>query len=161
MPLELSEELKTLKEATSRFAAEHLAPHAQEWDRAEGYPDDLIPLLGEQGYLGILLPEDLGGSGGDYRAFAVILEELARHDGGVALSVEAHNGLCCQHLSIAGNDDQKRKYLPALAAGKKLGAWCLTEPASGTDAAAMKTRARRQGEEWILEGSKQFITNGD
>jgi alkylation response protein AidB-like acyl-CoA dehydrogenase len=161
MPLTHPEELLTLKEATARFAAEHLAPHAQEWDRAEGYPDSLIPLLGEQGYLGILLPEELGGAGGNYQAFAVILEELARHDGGVALSVEAHNGLCCQHISIAGNDAQKKKFLPPLARGEYLGAWCLTEPGSGTDAAAMKTRARKEGGEWIIDGSKQFITNGD
>jgi len=161
MDFSLPEELVALREATRRFATETIAPHAQEWDAASRYPDELIAQLGEQGYMGIVLPEEYGGAGGSYLAFALVLEELARYDGGLALAVEAHNGLCCQHLNLAGTEEQKQKYLPALARGERIGSWCLTEPSSGTDAAAMKTRARLEGEEWVLNGTKQLITNGD
>lgn len=155
------EEIIALREAAARFAREEIAPFAQDWDRDEGYPDEMIAKLGAQGFMGILVPEEYGGAGGDYLAFAVILEELARHDGGLALAVEAHNGLCCQHLCLAANHDQKKKFLPPLAAGEQIGSWCLSEPNSGTDAAAMRTRARRDGDHWVLNGTKQFITNGN
>lgn len=161
MNFDLPEELAALKEATARFAREEIAPHAQDWDREEGYPDDMIQKLGKQGYLGILVPEEFEGAGGSYMAFAIILEELARHDGGLALAVEAHNGLCCQHLCLAANDTQKKRFLPALATGERIGSWCLSEPNSGTDAAAMRTRAKKDGNEWVLNGTKQFITNGN
>ncbi len=104
MNFDLPEELVALKAATARFAKEEIAPKAQDWDREEGYPDDMIGQLGEQGYLGILVPEEFEGAGGSYMAFAIILEELARHDGGLALAVEAHNGLCCQHI-LLGNTE--------------------------------------------------------
>lgn len=161
MDLTLSEELKDLREAAARFAANEIAPHAQEWDRNEQFPPDMIRKLGEQGFMGILVPEKFGGAGGNYKAFAIVLEELARHDGGLALAVEAHNGLCCEHILVAGTEEQKAKYLPPLATGEQIGSWCLTEPGSGTDAAAMKTRARRDGDHWVINGTKQFITNGD
>jgi alkylation response protein AidB-like acyl-CoA dehydrogenase len=120
----------------------------------------MIRRLGEQGFMGIMIPEEYGGSGGSYMAFAIILEELARHDGGLALAVEAHNGLCCSHIMVGGSEEQTRRFLPPLARGEQIGAWCLSEPGSGTDAASMKTRAVRDGEDWVLNGSKQFITNG-
>ncbi|MCA9449068.1 MAG: acyl-CoA dehydrogenase family protein, partial [Candidatus Omnitrophica bacterium] len=161
MNFDLPEELAALKEATARFAREEIAPHAQDWDREEGYPDTMIQKLGEQGYLGILVPEEFEGAGGSYLAFAIILEELARHDGGLALAVEAHNGLCCQHLCLAANEGQKKRFLPSLATGERIGSWCLSEPNSGTDAAAMRTRAKKDGNEWVLNGTKQFITNGN
>lgn len=160
MDFELPEELVALRDSARRFATERVAPHAQEWDRKEGFPDEMIRALGDQGFMGIMVPEEYGGSGGDHMAFGVILEELARRDGGLALAVEAHNGLCCAHLMHGANDEQKRRFLPALARGEQIGSWCLTEPGSGTDAAAMSTRAVRDGDHWIIDGSKQFITNG-
>ncbi len=161
MNFDLPEELVALKEATARFAQEEISPYAQEWDRNKGYPEEMIRKLGEHGYMGILVPEEYGGAGGSYMAFAVILEELARYDGGTALAVEAHNGLCCETLCLAANEDQKRRFLPPLATGDQIGSWCLSEPNSGTDAAAMKTRAEKDGNTWVLNGTKQFITNGN
>ncbi len=160
MDFNLPEELEALRSNAARFAADRVAPHAQEWDRAESYPDSMIGELGKQGFMGIMVPEEYGGSAGNYMAFAIILEELARHDGGLALAVEAHNGLCCSHIMIGGNEEQKKRFLPALAKGEQIGSWCLSEPNSGTDAAAMTTRAVRDGGHWVLNGSKQFITNG-
>ena len=161
MDFSLPEELQLLRESARKFAEEHIAPHAQDWDREEYYPDEMIKKLGDQGFMGILVPEEYGGVGGGVMAFAVILEELARHDGGLCLAVEAHNGLCIGHILQGGNEAQKKKYLPALAAGDQIGAWCLTEPNSGTDAAALQTRAVKDGNEWVINGSKQFITNGE
>lgn len=160
MDFSVSDELQMLRDAARKFAEEHIAPHAQEWERAGQYPDEMIGLLGEQGFMGILIPEEYGGAGCDYQAFATILEELARHDGGLALAVEAHNGLACQHILLAGTEAQKQHYLPPLAAGEQIGSWCLSEPNSGSDAIAMATTAVRDGDDWILNGSKQFITNG-
>lgn len=155
-----TEELQMVREAARGFAEEHIAPHAQDWDREAYFPDSIIPQLGELGFMGIMVPEELGGAGGTYQMFAAILEELARHDGGLALAVEAHNGLCLQHIMLAANDDQKAKYVPPLARGEVMGSWCLTEPGSGSDAAAMKARAIRDGDYYVLNGAKQFITNG-
>lgn len=160
MDFNLPDEMVALREAVARFAAEQIGPHAQDWDRDEGYPLDMIKRLGQQGFMGIRLPEAYGGAGGDFMTFAIILEEIARHDGGLALAVEAHNGLCCEHIHFAGTEEQKQRFLPPLAAGEQIGSWCLTEPGSGTDAAALKTRAVRDGDDWILNGTKQFITNG-
>ena len=160
MDLDLSEELVALRAGVARFAREQVAPHAQDWDRAGGYPDDMVQRLGNQGFLGVLVPEEYGGAGGDHMQLAIVLEEIARHDGGLALAVEAHNGLCCAHILIAGTPEQKQRWLPALASGERIGSWCLTEPGSGTDAAAMTTRAVRDGDGWVLNGSKQFVTNG-
>lgn len=161
MDFTLSDELIALRENAARFARDQIAPYSQEWEAAGGYPDEMIRKLGEQGFMGIVVPEEYGGAGGDHMAFAIVLEELARYDGGLALAVEAHNGLCCAHILYGANEEQKKKYLPPLAAGEQIGCWCLTEPGSGTDAAAMSTRAVRDGDEWVLNGAKQFITNGD
>ncbi|MBI2421824.1 MAG: acyl-CoA dehydrogenase family protein [Candidatus Hydrogenedentes bacterium] len=160
MDFTLPEELELLRQSARKFAEEEIAPHAQDWDREAYFPDPMIKKLGDQGFMGILIPEAYGGAACGYMAFAIILEELARHDGGLALAVEAHNGLCCQHILIGGNEEQKRKYLPPLAAGDRIGSWCLTEPNSGSDAIAMQTTAVRDGDGWILNGAKQFITNG-
>ena len=160
MDFELSEELVALRAAVARFADEQIAPHAQAWDRAEGYPDEMVQVLGDQGFMGVLVPEEYGGAGGDHMQFAIVLEEIARHDGGLALAVEAHNGLCCQHILIAASHEQKKRWLPALASGEQIGSWCLSEPVSGSDAAAMKTQAVRDGDSWVLNGAKQFVTNG-
>ncbi|MGD8602340.1 MAG: acyl-CoA dehydrogenase family protein [Gemmatimonadota bacterium] len=160
MDFDLPEELVTLREVVARFTAEQIAPHAREWDRDGGYPDSVVTALGEQGLLGALVPEEYGGAGGDHLTLAVILEELARGDGGLALAVEAHSTLATMHILLAGSEDQKRRYLPPLATGEYLGCWCLTEPGSGTDAGALATTAGRDGDDWVLDGSKQFITNG-
>ena len=160
MDFDLPEELVALKEAASRFARDRIAPHAREWDRAGAFPDSILAELAEQGFLGILAPEEYGGAGGNHLTFAIILEEIARHDGGLALAVEAHNGLTIEHILLAGTEEQKERFLPPLAGGEVLGSWCLTEPGAGTDAASVRTSAVRDGEEWVLNGSKQFITNG-
>jgi len=160
MILNLSDELEALRSAVARFAGERIAPFAQEWDRREAFPDDLPLRLGEQGFMGVLVPEEYGGAGGGYQALAVVLEELARYDGGVALALEAHNGLCLEHILLAGTEEQKRRFIPPLARGEMIGAWCLTEPGSGTDAAALRCRAERDGDRWIINGAKQFVTNG-
>jgi len=161
MDFSLPVELALLRDSVRGFAMEHIEPHAQDWDRQNSFPDAMIKLLGDQGYMGIMISEEYGGADGNYMMFAIILEEIARYDGGLALAVEAHNGLCCQHIMLAGNDAQKKKYLPPLAAGDPIGSWCLSEPDSGSDAAGMKTRAVRDGDAYVLNGSKQFITNGD
>jgi len=161
MDFSVSEELVMLREAARNFAEAEVAPHAQDWERAGRFPDEMIGKLGAQGFMGILIPEAYGGAGCNYQAFATILEELARHDGGLALAVEAHNGLACQHILIAGTEAQKQRYLPPLAAGEQIGSWCLTEPDSGSDAIAMGCTATRDGDGWVLNGTKQFITNGD
>src|SRR5438309_1790343 len=105
MDFNLPEELVALRENAAKFAAHEIAPNAQEWDRREGYPDAMIGKLGAQGFMGILVPEEYGGAGGNHMTFAIILEELARHDGGVALAMEAHNGLCCAHILVAGTHE--------------------------------------------------------
>ena len=161
MDITLNDDLVMLRDAARKFAEREIAPYAQDWDRNEYFPGEMIKKLGDQGFMGITIPDEFGGAGGNYMAFAVILEELARHDGGLCLAVEAHNGLCCGHIMIGGNDEQKRRFLPPLARGDQIGAWCLTEPNSGTDAAAMQTRAVQDGNHWIINGSKQFITNGE
>ncbi len=160
MDFDLPEELVALRAAVARFAKEQVAPHAQAWDSAESYPDDMVQILGHQGFMGVLVPEEYGGADGDHMRLAIVLEEIARHDGGLALAVEAHNGLCCQHILVAATPEQKKRWLPALASGERIGAWCLTEPGSGTDAAALKTRAVSDGDVWVLNGEKQFVTNG-
>jgi len=160
MHFDLPEELAALKEMAGLFVAEHVAPHARAWEREGEYPDETLTLLGAQGFLGALVPEEYGGSDGSYLSLAIILEELARGDGGLALAVEAHNALASRHVLMAGTKAQKARFLPPLARGEHLGCWCLTEPDAGTDAAALQTTATSDGDGWVLNGSKQFITNG-
>jgi len=160
MDFDLPDELIALREMAGQFVAENVTPHARTWEREGGYPDSLVASLGAQGFLGVLIPEEHGGGGGSYLTLAVILEELAKGDGGLALAVEAHNALACKHILYAGSDAQRARFLPALAGGEHLGCWCLTEPNAGSDAAALSTLATKDGDEWVLNGSKQFITNG-
>jgi len=143
-----------------RFAAEEIAPNARTWDREQNIPRELVTKLGEAGFLGIFIPPEFGGAGlGDLGA-AVIMEEIARHCGATALMLDAHNALCCAHLVIGANEAQRAKYFPPLAKGEFLGAWALSEPGCGSDAAALTTTAELDGNEWVLNGSKQWITNG-
>jgi butyryl-CoA dehydrogenase len=160
MNLELSEEQQILKQAMREFADGEIAPGAAERDEHARFPSDLIPKLAKQGVLGIMVPEGYGGAGYDPLSAAIIIEEIARVDAAVALLVGSHNSLCSGHILLAGSDEQKRKYLSPLARGEKLGAWALTEPGSGSDAGAMRTRAALDGDSWVIRGDKQFITQG-
>ncbi len=142
------------------FAEGEIAPGAAERDEQSRFPSELIPKLAEQGLLGIMVPEQYGGAGYDALSAAIIIEEIARVDAAVALLVGSHNSLCSGHILAVGTEEQKRMYLPPLAKGEKLGAWGLTEPGSGSDAGAMRTRAVPQGDWWLIRGDKQFITQG-
>lgn len=143
-----------------KFADETIAPNARDWDREASIPREVVAQLGELGFLGIFTPIEFGGVGlGDLGA-AVVMEEIARHCGATALLLDAHNALCTAHLLIAANEQQKAKYLPKLATGECLGAWALSEPGCGSDAAALTTTAELDGDGWVLNGAKQWITNG-
>lgn len=160
MDYELPEDIKMLRDMARKFAAEEIGPNARDWDREGLIPQATINNLAELGFMGILVPEGFGGAGIGYLGVTVIIEEVARYCGGTALMLAAHNGLCTGHILVGANDQQKAKYLPDLASGKILGAWALTEPGSGSDAAALRSTAVRDGSEWIINGSKNFITNG-
>jgi alkylation response protein AidB-like acyl-CoA dehydrogenase len=160
MHFELSETHRSIRDTARDFATREVAPHAARWDKEERFPSEIIPRLGALGFLGIRIPEEYGGSGLDTLAYAIIVEEIARADGSLALTVASHNGLGSSHLFTFGSEELKRKYVPRLATGEILGAWALTEPGSGSDAAALATRAVRSGDGWILNGTKMFITQG-
>ena len=160
MDFELSETHQAIRASAREFAQVEVAPHADKWDEFEEFPDALIPKLGKLGFMGIQIDTEYGGSGLDTLAYALIVEEMSRADGSVGLTVASHNGLGSSHLARFGNEQQRRRYLPKLATGEWLGAWALTEPASGSDAAALETRAMRDGDDWVLNGTKMFITQG-
>ena len=141
------------------FAEGEIKPHSKEWDEAQYFPRDLFKKMGDLGFMGVLFPEDLGGAGLGYVEYAIIIEEIARVDGAIGLSTAAHNSLCTNHIFTYGTKDQKKKYVPQLARGEKLGAWALTEPSSGSDASAMRTTASKNENGWTLNGSKSFITH--
>ena len=153
-------EILEIQRALRRFVTEHVLPHARVWDREERFCHEAIPGLAELGMLGVTVAARYGGAGMGAQALAAVVEELARADGSLALTVASHNGLCCGHVQLAGNEAQKQALLPRLASGEALGAWGLTEPNSGSDAAAMSTVAERHGDGWRLRGSKIFITQG-
>jgi hypothetical protein len=158
--LEFNENQIAVKNTIRDFAEEQIKPKVMEFDEAQIFPEELMQQLGKLGFLGILVPEEYGGAGLGYIEYALVIEELARIDPSIALSVAAHNGLCTNHINIYANEDQKKKYLFDLAAGKIIGAWGLTEPASGSDAAGLQTTAVKDGQFYILNGTKNFITNG-
>ncbi len=160
MDLTLPESHRALQASLRQFCEENVKPHARAWDHEERFPAQVVQALGELGVLGILVGEEYGGAGMDALAVAIAVEEIARYDGSLALTVASHNGLGTSHIRVFGNDAQRRRYLPRLATGEWLGAWGLTEPGSGSDAAAMKTTAVRSGDGWVLNGSKMFITQG-
>lgn len=160
MEFELSEDLRALQDMARRFAAEHIAPQAREWDRTADLPREVVRRLAELGFLGIFAPTEFGGCGfGDLEA-TVIMEEIARHCGATALMLDAHNALCSAHIIRAANDAQKSQYLPKLAKGEYVGAWALTEPGCGSDAAALTATAVLARDHWVLNGAKHWITNG-
>lgn len=160
MDFDLTEEQELLRRAMREFAEGEIAPGAAERDEHARFPSELIPKLAAHGLLGIMVPEEYGGSGYDAMCAAIVLEEVARVDAAVALLVGSHNSLCSGHILAVGTEDQKRRYLAPLARGEKLGAWALTEPESGSDAGAMRTRAVLEGGAWVIRGEKQFITQG-
>ncbi|TAM51669.1 MAG: acyl-CoA dehydrogenase [Acidobacteria bacterium] len=148
-----------VRELASEFARAEIAPHARAWDATSHFPREVFTKLGEMGFLGVVIPEEYGGAGLSYRDYVAIVEALAAVEGGVALSVAAHNSLCTNHIFLFGDEDQKRRWLPRLAGGEILGAWGLTEPGAGSDAGGTRTTAVRDGDSWVLSGSKTFTTN--
>jgi alkylation response protein AidB-like acyl-CoA dehydrogenase len=160
MDLDLDEQHTILRESVRAFALAEIAPNAQRWDSDERFPTELVAGLASMGLLGIRIPEVYGGSGLGMLAYAICIEELARVDGSVALSVASHNGLGTGHLIRFGTPEQKQRYLPKASSGEWLAAWALTEPGSGSDAAALRTTARREDDTWVIDGTKTFITQG-
>ena len=160
MDFRLSDEQEILRRTVREFAEAEMRPHVMEWDEAQEFPMDLLPKLASLGLMGIQFEEKYGGSAMSAVDYCICIEELARVCPAIALSVAAHNGLCTAHIAMFGNDAQKNQYLPRLVAGEVLGAWGLTEASAGSDAASMRTSAVRQGECWVLNGSKTFITHG-
>ncbi|MBK9517198.1 MAG: acyl-CoA dehydrogenase family protein [Anaeromyxobacter sp.] len=160
MDFELPEELTEIQRTVREFCLREVAPHARAWDEAAAFPHQVVRALGELGLMGIAVPEAYGGAGLGALATAVVVEEVARFDGALALTVASHNGLGQGHLVRFGTEAQKRRWLPPLARGEKLAAWALTEPGSGSDAAALQASAVRRGEGWVLNGTKTFITQG-
>jgi alkylation response protein AidB-like acyl-CoA dehydrogenase len=156
----LTEEQQLLRKSVREFAETEIRPNVMTWDESQHFPAELLPKLAELGLMGIQFPEAMGGAGMTAVDYCICIEEIARVDPSVALSVAAHNGLGAAHISMFGTAEQKQKYLIPLAKGEKLAAWGLTEPGSGSDAAAMKTTAAKDGACWVLNGSKMFITHG-
>jgi alkylation response protein AidB-like acyl-CoA dehydrogenase len=161
MNFDLPDDLVALRDMVRKFAEEQIRPYAREWDREQWIPESLTQKLGELGLLGTMVPPEYGGAGLGSLGNAVVMEEIARQDGAVALLMAAHNGLCLAHILISNAGEHiKKKYLPKLASGEWIGSWALTEPSCGSDAAALETRAERKGDGWLISGHKQFITNG-
>ncbi|GMU60427.1 MAG: acyl-CoA dehydrogenase [Myxococcaceae bacterium] len=160
MDFELPEDIKALQKTVRDFCEKRVKDKAREWDHSEKFPLEVVRELGQLGLLGMRVCEEYGGAGLGSLAVAVVVEEIARYDGSLALTVASHNGLGTSHIRVFGNDAQKKQYLPKLATGEWLGAWGLTEPGSGSDSAGMKTTAVRKGSDWVLNGSKMFITQG-
>jgi alkylation response protein AidB-like acyl-CoA dehydrogenase len=158
--LELDATHQAIRDAARKLAQDEIAPLAKQADEQERFLHELIPKLGALGFLGIQIPERYGGAALDTLAYALIVEEISRADGSMGLTVASHNGLGSSHILHFGNDAQHARYLPKLASGEWLGAWALTEPGSGSDAAALHTRAERKGDDWVLNGTKMFITQG-
>jgi alkylation response protein AidB-like acyl-CoA dehydrogenase len=155
----LNEEQRLLKQTVRDFAEKEIAPHAREWDDKQEFPREVFTKLGELGLMGVVWPTEYGGAGLSTLDYAIVMEEVSRADAGVALSLAAHNSLCSGHIFLAGTEEQKRKYLAPLAKGEKVGCWGLTENSAGSDAGGTKTTAVRDGDHWVLNGSKTFITN--
>lgn len=159
MNFDLSPEQKEIRRLARDFAEGEVAPVIRRYDEAHEFPHELLDKLGKTGLLGALVPEQYGGAALDYVSYALAVEELNRVDASVGITMWAHNSLCTNHITLFGSTEQKAKYLPRLARGESLGAWGLTEPGSGSDAAAMKSRAAREGDSFVLNGTKAFITN--
>jgi alkylation response protein AidB-like acyl-CoA dehydrogenase len=157
----LSEEQRLVQATARDFAQQKLAPNAAAWDREKRFPKEALAEMGGLGLMGMLVPEEWGGAGADHVAYALALMEIAAGDGATSTIMSVHNSVGCMPILKFGSDEQRRRFLRPMAEGKLLAAFCLTEPQAGSDASAIRTRARRDGNHWVLEGTKQFITSGE
>jgi alkylation response protein AidB-like acyl-CoA dehydrogenase len=160
LDFQLTDEQQQLRKSVREFAEREIAPHVLDWDEASHFPMETVKELGKMGLLGVVFPAEYGGADMGYIEYVIAIEELSRVDGSVGIIVAAHTSLCSNHIFIAGNEAQKRKYIPKLATGEFIGAWGLTEPGSGSDAGGARCSAARRGSNWVLNGTKTFITNG-
>jgi len=157
---EMTENMRMVRDVARAFAEKEIKPVIMKYDESQEFHGEIVNKLGELGFMGILVPTGLGGSGFGYLEYAAIIEEISKIDPSVGLTIAAHNSLCTNHILLFGNDTQKKKYIPDLSSGKKIGAWALTEPTSGSDAGGMLTTAVCEGDYYILNGNKNFITHG-
>lgn len=160
MNFEISESQLMIRQTCRDFAERKIRPYVMEWDEAQKFPVELFREMGEMGLMGILVPEEYGGAGLGYYEYVDAIVEIAKVCGSIGLSMAAHNSLCTGHIMMFGNDEQKKKWLPKLASGEWIGAWGLTEANTGSDALRMKVTARKEGNEWVLNGAKNWITHG-
>jgi alkylation response protein AidB-like acyl-CoA dehydrogenase len=160
MNFQFSEELKMIALSARDFAEQYIRPHIMDWDESQYFPREVLEKAGEMGFMGIFIPEKYGGSGLGYHEYVTIIEEISKVDPSIGLSVAAHNSLCSGHIFYFGNETQKQKWLPKLANGEWIGAWGLTEHNTGSDAGGMNTTAVKDGDHYILNGTKNFITHG-
>ena len=160
MNFQFSEELKMIALSARVFAEQYIRPHIMDWDESQYFPREVLEKAGEMGFMGIFIPEKYGGSGLGYHEYVTIIEEISKVDPSIGLSVAAHNSLCTGHIFYFGNETQKQKWLPKLASGEWIGAWGLTEHNTGSDAGGMNTTAVKDGDHYILNGTKNFITHG-
>lgn len=160
MNFEYTENQKMIAQTIREFGEKNIRPYIMEWDESQHFPVDLFKKLGELGLMGVLVPEEYGGAGLGYLEYVTVIDEIAKIDPSIGLSVAAHNSLCTGHILAFGNEAQKKKYLPKLATAEWIGAWGLTEPNTGSDAMNMLTTAVRDGDDWILNGTKCWITHG-
>ncbi|SHH80486.1 acyl-CoA dehydrogenase family protein [Flavobacterium defluvii] len=159
MNFDYNEMQSMIAQSIKDFAEKNIKPYIMEWDEAQIFPIDLFKKLGEMGFMGVLVPEEYGGSGLGYHEYITVVEEISKVDPSIGLSVAAHNSLCTNHILTFGNEDQKKKYLPKLATAEYIGAWGLTEHNTGSDAGGMNTTAVKDGDSWIINGAKNFITH--
>lgn len=160
MDFQFSEEQKMISNSAKDFAEQHIRPNIMKWDESQYFPREILEKAGEMGFMGIFIPEEYGGSGLGYHEYVSIIEEISKVDPSIGLSIAAHNSLCTGHIFYFGNEEQKKKWLPNLASGKHIGAWGLTEHNTGSDAGGMNTTAVKDGDNYLLNGSKNFITHG-
>ncbi|MGH2646656.1 MAG: acyl-CoA dehydrogenase family protein, partial [Ginsengibacter sp.] len=160
MDFKNSELTEQVAQTARDFAQQYIKPHVMEWDETQQFPLHIFKELGKLGMMGVLVPEEYGGTGLGYPEYSVIIQEIAKVCGSIGLSVAAHNSLCTGHILTFANEEQKKKYLPKLATAEYLGAWGLTEPNTGSDAGNMKCIAEREGDNWIINGTKSWITHG-
>ena len=160
MNFEYSETQKMVADAAKEFALQFIKPNIMDWDERQFFPVDVFKKAGELGFMGVLVPEELGGSGLGYHEYIAIIEEISKVDPSIGLSVAAHNSLCTNHILQFGNEEQKKKWIPKLASAEMIGAWGLTEHNTGSDAGGMNTTAVKDGDYYVLNGAKNFITHG-
>lgn len=160
MNFQKEETQQMIRQMARDFAEKHIRPNVMEWDESQQFPTELFHKMGEQGFMGILVPQEYGGSGLGYFEYAAVIDEIAQVCGSIGLSTAAHNSLCTGHIMYFGNDEQKKKYLPKLASGQWIGAWGLTEPNTGSDALRMKCVAKKVEGGWVINGAKNWITHG-